>query len=68
MSPIRKVQVTFFWIFLIVSLISLIAFIAAHITKRKNLAKYVGIIFVITFILLILTFVYAVHLEREGVQ
>lgn len=68
MNPIRKVQVTLTWIFLIVSLISLVVFIAAHITKRKKLAKYAGIVFVIAFILLVLTFAYAVHLKRKGVQ
>ena len=68
MNPIRKVQVTLTWIFLTVSLISLVVFIAAYITKRKKLAKYAGIVFMIAFILLVLTFVYAVHLKREGVQ
>lgn len=68
MDPIRKVQVTFTWIFMIVCLISLIVFIFARIIKNKKLAKYAGIIFVISFILLVITFIFAVHLERSGVK
>lgn len=68
MDPIRKVQVTFTWIFMIVCLISLIVFIFARIIKNKKLAKYAGIIFVISFILLVITFIFAVHLQRSGVQ
>lgn len=68
MDPIRKVQVAFFWIFLIVCLISLIILIFARVTKNKKLTKCAGIILAIALILLIITFAFSEHLEHSGVK